>query len=517
MLRKLLTCTVAVILLVAPLCVFADAPDAVNSVEQLIIDACTYGEEADLSALSLEMDQVEEIFYRLYDSGAFPWYADETYTCHYNADTNQALTFKPSLLDEETYNRALYEQAVARFLDEYIHEGMTPVQMALALHDGLIENCVYDESLAKNTGYDLLVNGTTVCLGYAKAYQDLLSRIGIPSIVVSSEAMEHAWNLVQLDGQWYHVDVTWDDPSPDTYGYVSHAYFLLTDQEIAAGEKPHHDWETDITCTDTRFSNAYWRDISSRICFTSSKETCFVRSEDWDNYIYVRDEMTGEERRIFTDEQDYINIGYGRYCYSHGSLTLCGDRLYYNTMNTLISLLPDGSGVRSEYSYNTAGEGRYLYGCFVRGDDLYISAADHDGNQQVQTAQIDGPELHTHTFTDTVEAPGCTESGYTLSTCDCGLTAKSSPTLATGHDYKQTQNQAATLRSEGWSKEACANCGDTITTSIPKLELTDWISANAPLCAVALLGVIAIIMLPIFCIKGRKKKRAAAEDPNIVS
>ncbi len=508
MLYKLLACTIAVILLTVPVGVLADTPDTVKSAEQYIIEACTYGENADFSELSLDKTQVEELFYRLYDNGTLPWYTDATYSCYFNADTNQVLTFKPNLLSEETYNRALYEQAVAQFLDEYTHEGMTDVQMALALHDGLVESSVYDETLSKNTGYDLLVNGTTVCAGYAAAYQDLLTRMGIPCVIVTSEAMEHAWNLVQLDGQWYHVDVTWDDPAPDAYGYVQHKYFLLTDQEISSGEEPHHSWKTDISCTDTRFSNAYWRDISTRICYTSAEKAYFVRTEDWNNYICVRDETTGEEQRIFTDKKDYINIGYGRYCYSHGSLTLSGGRLYYNTMNTLVSLLPDGSGVRSEYSYNTGGEGRYLYSCFVRGDNLYITTADHDGNQQSHNAQIDGPELHVHTYTDTVEPPGCTTAGYTLSTCYCGLTAKSTPTLATGHDYRHTDGQNATPWSEGWSEDICANCGDTVTTQLPQLELLEWVSTNVYVRVIALLGVGIILIPNLF--RGKKKKAPAA-------
>ena len=48
--------------------------------------------------------------------------------------------------------------------------------------------------------------------------------------------MNHAWNLIKIDGEWYHIDVTWDDPTPDLLGRVNHVFFLISDDAIASSE-----------------------------------------------------------------------------------------------------------------------------------------------------------------------------------------------------------------------------------------------------------------------------------------
>ena len=71
-----------------------------------------------------------------------------------------------------------------------------------------------------------LLDGTSpVCEGYAKSFQLLCHRIGVPCVTVSSSG--HMWNAVQVDGKWYYVDVTWNDPSNMNFAYSTRKYFLI--------------------------------------------------------------------------------------------------------------------------------------------------------------------------------------------------------------------------------------------------------------------------------------------------
>lgn len=94
------------------------------------------------------------------------------------------------------------------------------------VHDYLIENAVYDNAALEGytsaanipsqgyifSAYGCLVNGKTVCSGYAKAYQLIMYELGYDCTYVSGEAGEsHGWNCVYIDGEGYFVDVTWDD------------------------------------------------------------------------------------------------------------------------------------------------------------------------------------------------------------------------------------------------------------------------------------------------------------------
>ena len=91
------------------------------------------------------------------------------------------------------------------------------------IHDFLISHMEYDQTLERtNTRniYGALVEKSVVCEGYADALKYLLDAVGIPCVEVvgtgtnsAGETEAHAWNYVQLNGAWYAIDVTWDDPT----------------------------------------------------------------------------------------------------------------------------------------------------------------------------------------------------------------------------------------------------------------------------------------------------------------
>ena len=124
-----------------------------------------------------------------------------------------------------------------------------PVDRAKILHDYIVRNCEYDTRGMGNPRpeyrnvYDVLVRHVAVCEGYVMAYRHLLALAGIESEEVISGEMGHCWSYLHLNGHWYHVDVTWDDPQFEgkKADYVSHRYFLLSDAAIRA--KKHHDWD----------------------------------------------------------------------------------------------------------------------------------------------------------------------------------------------------------------------------------------------------------------------------------
>jgi len=105
------------------------------------------------------------------------------------------------------------------------------------IHNYIINNCDYDEEAAESEGvqgnendaYGVFVDGKAVCEGYSKAFQILCNKADIDCIqlmgIVDSD--NHVWNCVKIGGDWYQIDVTWDDV--DDFIYDSHEYFNLTD------------------------------------------------------------------------------------------------------------------------------------------------------------------------------------------------------------------------------------------------------------------------------------------------
>ena len=117
--------------------------------------------------------------------------------------------------------------------------GLTAPEQALLAHEFLTAHCTYDASAPdRHLAAGALLHGRAVCDGYAAGYLCCMTACGIPCKVVSGTAEEipHAWNLIQLDGEWYHVDCTWDDSAE---GSSRFEWFLCDDGKM----QQTHQWD----------------------------------------------------------------------------------------------------------------------------------------------------------------------------------------------------------------------------------------------------------------------------------
>lgn len=481
------------------LCCPVSAAETLTPLEQTIVDACTYGQEADISEYKISAKALADLYAELFSRGVLPWYADTQYQYTFNEETGIVVLFQPETATAEAVDMAAYEQRVAQILAEQVHEGMEDWQIALALHDYLIVNAKYDESLLKLSGYDLLVNGTAVCSGYTSAYQDLLQRAGIECRYVISEQMDHAWNIVKIDGQWYHVDLTWDDPTPDSEGFADHKYFLVTDAEISAGEKPHYGWDSPIKCTDTRFSREFWRDVTSPILFESA-DTCYVmRFNDWAGTLYRREIKTGEEQIIYAEDASALDIGFGKYHYEHHGLSLRDGRLWFCSTDKVYSIKTDGTDLQTHYT-NTGNT--YIYSTHAGEDALKLTLMTHEGKSSAQQFPLEPAGGHVHVFVQTVIKPTCKAPGYTTSVCSCGLKCISTPTAVLDHNYKKAEETAPKLVQPGRITYVCRDCDYTYTEEIPPLTVFEVLLKSAYIAGPVVLA--AIVIVPLLF---RKKRR----------
>ncbi len=119
-------------------------------------------------------------------------------------------------------------------------------------HDWVVRNTAYDyvnyvEGTVPSSSFresGVFLYGTAVCEGYTKAFGLLMTIAGIENHFVVGFANNgatsdgHAWNIVKLDGTYYHVDTTWDDPtwSEDAIRYD---YFLISDAQMSID----HEWQ----------------------------------------------------------------------------------------------------------------------------------------------------------------------------------------------------------------------------------------------------------------------------------
>jgi len=138
------------------------------------------------------------------------------------------------------------------------------------VHDALLDNITYNLGAPMNqSAYSALVNGQTVCAGYARAFQYIMEQMGIPCYYCMGYAGEsHAWNIISLDDGYYNVDSTWDDTEPNTYDY-----FNKSDNDFNQNHK-----RTDLSvylpaCNGSKYSNLEENPESAAESQTQPNET----------------------------------------------------------------------------------------------------------------------------------------------------------------------------------------------------------------------------------------------------
>lgn len=153
--------------------------------------------------------------------------------------------------------KAVFDAAFAA-VDQVVNDGMGEEEKVKAIHDYLIYHANYvnngDYSTAENWAYGaggVLLHKEGVCQSYAFAFYMMAISAGLECRFVSGTADGggHAWNQVKVNGKWYYIDCTWDDPVGG--GYENYKYYLsesLWSDHIAEtakdlSEDGKYDWE----------------------------------------------------------------------------------------------------------------------------------------------------------------------------------------------------------------------------------------------------------------------------------
>lgn len=141
---------------------------------------------------------------------------------------------------------------VNTFLNEHDISNLSTRDKIKEIHDYIIDKSEYDTLKTKNindktyksnTAYGVLVEGFGICSGYSDAMKLFLDKLNIINYKVSND--QHIWNLVYLDGEWYHLDLTWDDPVSDK-NITRDNYFLITSKTLEFLADDVHYFDSNI-------------------------------------------------------------------------------------------------------------------------------------------------------------------------------------------------------------------------------------------------------------------------------
>ena len=308
------------------------------------------------------------------------------------------------------------EEKVVWIADQCRAAGVTdPWEIALWLHNWLIYNANYDYTYSRYGADGVLLDGTGVCNSYMLAFGLLLDEFGIENMNLVSIEMNHGWNLVKLNGQWCHVDCTWDDPGEG--GSENFTYFGMDDELMGRD----HTWD-----------RSYFPACTSK-----------------ENYYLIR-----KGYNVFSNKAEMMML-LCELAEARTELIEC----YY------IGLEPDFPiiDVFREW-YNTFAWKYGLRGYGARYTKVWITARMNYGSTGSKPYDFD--EKHTHAYVEETVAATCAQKGKTVYTCCCGHSYEKE-IAALDHTVAVIPAVAPTCTATGLTEgKYCSVCNEVIQAQV---------------------------------------------------
>ena len=396
--------------------------------------------------------------------------------------------------------------------------GMSDEEIVLAYHEYLTSTVAYayedyfNGTIAANHGYDMygaLVKHSCVCQGYAETMFYLLREAGLSCAIASSGNINHAWNIVKIHGNWYHIDATWDDPVWDMPGRSYHDYFLVSFDTMNKNTLINHtkdrtdmvvsaQWgDTYTTAVDTTYeSGKFWNGIEKAIFYKdgywySISEGSSKTSFNINKYQY----STNINKVLYSGTAKWTTPSGGYYSGVYSSIYLRGDNLYFTTPDSLNKIDITSTNVtpteliniRTQYNSST-GNNLYAFGeqygklvYFITDSPNIKKTKDSSNSSKYnkEYAEYTFEMCISHKWDAGVvtKEPTYTSTGtkkYTCTNCGETKTETIAQLVCTSHVWDSGKVVTApTYKTEGTKKYTCTKCGETKTETIAKLVCTN--------------------------------------------
>lgn len=281
-----------------------------------------------------------------------------------------------------------------------VDDNMTPLQKVLIVHDYIVANYTYDYSYNSSSLDSMIIDKTGVCQGYAYLFYHIMAQLDIPCINVPSEECRHIWNKVQLDGEWYNIDVTHDDPKQnntliDYSAGNKRTHFLVSDNELKSFSekedtdplscKYHYVWNNEDYCVanDDSYSDSILRSINSLTVYKDEKFYCF----DSDNNLCTIDFEKNVLKPVCNTVADSKWLPYGQtasmYAASFSTPVLFDGDIYFNSPDKIYKFdtKTNKAEIFRTYDGKTDISNTYFYGLRVIDNKMYAEYSENPNNE----------------------------------------------------------------------------------------------------------------------------------------
>ncbi|MBR3965009.1 MAG: hypothetical protein IKJ80_06340 [Clostridia bacterium] len=363
---------IALALLLTALCIFsvpaAATEDRIAAAADYIAEAVdAYSEDINVSAYNLTREELESAVQMVIYEHHELFFLAQTWSFYKNASTGYVTRMLPEYrydIDDIPEMREEYVNLFNAFVSSC---NVTPddseYERALAVHDKMCSSFAYDDTYVIDCTYELLLYGEGVCEALSILYEAVLTHLGVECDTVIDEPEHHCWNVVKLDGEWYHVDVTWADPLTYGGGINEHDYFLLSDERLAALNSAdgggHSSWAPAISATGTKYYNA---------TLAESEMSMLQYGNEWfsidktNKTIGVYDISDFSYTPFYKINESWKNLSKPGYSWlgALSGFALYNSRLYFNTPTAIMSIGIENGDVRTELT--PALNGGNIYG-----------------------------------------------------------------------------------------------------------------------------------------------------------
>lgn len=323
------------------------------------------------------------------DANGNPTY---TFVCKRDADgfaKRLIVAYNVSTVEEaNTFKQKFNDSFNTMLKKSHVNEVSSTVEKILLVHDYFETEFKYDENTPYNRAYGLFEYKSGSCSAYALGFKYAMNYLGIPCELANSINMNHSWNIVQVDGQWYHVDTTWDDPLPDILGNAYHKCVLVSDTEIK--NQNHYDWQTPYECTSTKYDNYIWKDAKTQAQYYQGN---IYFLDDNDNFVKLN-VLDNTSTVMFNIPRSAwgVNEGGAR---TYTSVIIKDGFVFYNdNRNIYARCIDDSDTSKVVFSLqDTQYTGCNMYGLYLNNEDNFITSIKTSATDVDNLVTIDGTDI----------------------------------------------------------------------------------------------------------------------------
>ncbi len=270
-----------------------------------------------LSSYRIKISDFKVAYTSLINDNPDLFYVSSSYSYSYTGDYIKSLTPGYAMTKAEIENaKIIFNNGVNKALS-LIDDSMTDEQRVLVIHDYLCTIARYPKDISNDqyiwhSAYGIFYNGDTVCAGYSLAFSYLMKKLNIPSVYVISDKMTHAWNAVQIDGDWYYLDLTFDDLGYfgdfNVYGSFLHRYFLKSEEKFSSEYCSYHNdfIKPDyVVCDSTKYDDYFWNDLTTNIEVIDGDY--YYLSTQSNSYRYaniIKRDLQGNQKKLLSSAEE---------------------------------------------------------------------------------------------------------------------------------------------------------------------------------------------------------------------